>query len=382
MESAYNPRQYEESEAVPLENTLSRPQGLPEYLTWQLSMSDAAPSVREIAAYLIGNIDEDGYLRVTRDEIRAAGFGQDADVEKALEVVRSFDPPGVGAFDLPDCLMLQIRALGIDNRLIETVITKHWTELLNRQYAQLCKSLAVGMSELQAVLEIIKNLEPKPGRKYSSERTIYVEPDVAVRKVGDEYIIQLNEDGLPKLRISAAYRRMLRGGNGAIGSEAATYLKEKMASAVWLIEEPRPAPTDHLQGRRFDRAAPAGLPRQGHRASAPARLAGRRQRHRHARVHGVARRVEQVHPHARGLFPMKYFFHSGIDSADGNDVSSLSIKNKIARLIADEDSRRPHSDARIMQRLRAEGIQIARRTVAKYREELRIPSSSQRKQSF
>ena len=382
MESAYNPRQYEESEAVPLENTLSRPQGLPEYLTWQLSMSDAAASVREIAAYLIGNIDEDGYLRVTRDEIRAAGFGQDADVEKALEVVRSFDPPGVGAFDLPDCLMLQIRALGIDNRLIETVITKHWTEFLNRQYAQLCKSLAVGMSELQAVLEIIKNLEPKPGRKYSSERTIYVEPDVAVRKVGDDYIIQLNEDGLPKLRISAAYRRMLRGGNGAIGSEAATYLKEKMRSAVWLIKS-----LDQRQ-RTIYKVADSIVRHQrafldkGIEHLRPLVL---RDVANDIGMHEstVSRVVSNKYIHTpRGLFPMKYFFHSGIDSADGNDVSSLSIKNKIARLIADEDSRRPHSDARIMQRLRAEGIQIARRTVAKYREELRIPSSSQRKQSF
>jgi RNA polymerase sigma-54 factor len=382
MESAYNPRQYEESEAVPLENTLSRPQGLPEYLNWQLSMSDAPTAVREIATYLIGNVDEDGYLRVTRDEIRAAGYADDAEVEKALEVVRSFDPPGVCAFDLPDCLMLQIRALGIDNPLIETVITKHWTEFLNRQYAPLCKILGVGMSELQAVLEIIKNLEPKPGRKYSSERTIYVEPDVAVRKIGDEYVIQLNEDGLPKLRISAAYRRMLRGGNGAIGSEAANYLKEKMRSAVWLIKS-----LDQRQ-RTIYKVADSIVRHQrafldkGIEHLRPLVL---RDVANDIGMHEstVSRVVSNKYIHTpRGLFPMKYFFHSGIDSADGNDVSSLSIKNKIAKLIADEDTRRPHSDARIMQRLRAEGIQIARRTVAKYREELRIPSSSQRKQSF
>jgi RNA polymerase sigma-54 factor len=382
MESAYNPRQYEESEAVPLENTLSRPQGLPEYLNWQLSMSDAPIAVREIATYLIGNVDEDGYIRVTRDEIRAAGYTDDAEVEKALEVVRSFDPPGVCAFDLPDCLMLQIRALGIDNPLIETVITKHWTEFLNRQYAPLCKTLGVGMSELQAVLEIIKNLEPKPGRKYSSERTIYVEPDVAVRKIGDEYVIQLNEDGLPKLRISAAYRRMLRGGNGAIGSEAANYLKEKMRSAVWLIKS-----LDQRQ-RTIYKVADSIVRHQrafldkGIEHLRPLVL---RDVANDIGMHEstVSRVVSNKYIHTpRGLFPMKYFFHSGIDSADGNDVSSLSIKNKIAKLIADEDARRPHSDARIMQRLRAEGIQIARRTVAKYREELRIPSSSQRKQSF
>src|SRR5215471_2281522 len=175
LDTAYNPRQYEDSEQTPLENTLSSTPGLQEYLTWQLSMSDAGPEIREIATYLIGNVDEDGYLRVARDEIRQAGFENEGEIEQALALVRSFDPPGICAFDLPDCLMLQIRALKIENSLIEKIVTEHWPELLNRQFPQLSRSLGVGMSELQAVVEIIKNLEPKPGRKYSNERTIYVE---------------------------------------------------------------------------------------------------------------------------------------------------------------------------------------------------------------
>ncbi len=382
LDSAYNPRQYEQGEAVPLENTLSSPPGLQEYLSWQLSMSDAPPAVREIATYLIGNIDEDGYLRVTPDEVRTAGFADESEVEAATALVRSFDPPGICASDLPDCLMLQIRALGIDNPLIERIITEHWPEFLNRQFAALARTLGVGLSQLQAVVEIIKNLEPKPGRKYSNERTIYVEPDVAVRKIGDEYVIQLNEDGLPKLRISAAYRRMLRGGNGAIGQEAATYLKEKMRSAVWLIKS-----LDQRQ-RTIYKVADSIVRHQrafldnGIEHLRPLVL---RDVANDIGMHEstVSRVVSNKYIHTpRGLFPMKYFFHSGIDSSTGDDVSSLSIKSKISRIIADEDTRRPHSDARIMQRLRAEGIQIARRTVAKYREELRIPSSSQRKQSF
>ncbi len=382
LDAAYNPRQYEDSEQTPLENTLSSTPGLQEYLTWQLSMSAAAPSVREIATYLIGNIDEDGYLRVAREEIHAAGYEDEADVERALALVRSFDPTGICAFDLPDCLMLQIRALGIDNPLIEKIVLEHWPEFLNRQFQQLSRSLGVGMSELQAVVEIIKNLEPKPGRKYSNERTIYVEPDVAVRKIGDEYVIQLNEDGLPKLRISSAYRRMLRGGNGAIGQEAAAYLKDKMRSAVWLIKS-----LDQRQ-RTIYKVADSIVRHQrefldkGIEHLRPLVL---RDVANDIGMHEstVSRVVSNKYIHTpRGLYPMKYFFHSGIDSATGADVSSLSIKSKIARYIADEDARRPHSDARIMQRLRAEGIQIARRTVAKYREELRIPSSSQRKRSF
>jgi RNA polymerase sigma-54 factor len=383
LDSAYNPRQYQEQpEEFSLENVLTRPEGLPEHLTWQLSMADAPPRIREIAAYLIGNIDEDGYLQVSRDEIRQAPFDNDADVEAALALVRSFDPPGVCAFDLPDCLLLQLAALGVENPLIERIIREHWAGFLNRQFAPLAKTLGVGMSEIQAAVEIIKNLEPKPGRKYSSERTIYVEPDVFVRKISDEYVIQLSEDGLPKLRISAAYRRLLRGGTAAIGAEASNYLKDKMRSAIWLIKS-----LDQRQ-RTIYKVADSIVRHQrefldhGIEHLRPLVL---RDVANDIGMHEstVSRVVSNKYIHTpRGLFPMKYFFHSGIDSSRGDDVSSLSIKNKIARIVGEEDTRRPHSDARITQKLRAEGIQIARRTVAKYREELRIPSSSQRKQSF
>jgi RNA polymerase sigma-54 factor len=383
LDSSYNPRQYqEEPEEFSLENILTRPEGLPEHLSWQLSMSEANPEVREIAAYLIGNVDEDGYLRVSREEIRAGGYENDEDVESAIALVRSFDPAGVAAFDLPECLLLQLKALGIENPLIETIIREHWPAFLNKQFVPLAKTLGVGLSEIQAAFEIIKNLEPKPGRKYSSERTIYVEPDVFVRKISDDYVIQLSEDGLPKLRISAAYRKLLRGGNGAIGAEAANYLKEKMRSAVWLIKS-----LDQRQ-RTIYKVADSIVRHQrafldnGIEHLRPLVL---RDVANDIGMHEstVSRVVSNKYIHTpRGLFPMKYFFHSGIDSSSGDDVSSLSIKNKISRIVQDEDARRPHSDARIMQKLRAEGIQIARRTVAKYREELRIPSSSQRKQSF
>ena len=382
LDSAYNPRQYqEEPEEYSLENVLTRPEGLAEHLNWQLSMAEGTPEVREIAAYLVGNIDEDGYLRVSRDEIRGE-YPDDADAAAALALVRSLDPAGVGAFDLPDCLLLQLKALAIENPLIESIIHDHWPAFLNRQFAPLAKTLNVGMAEIQAAFEIIKNLEPKPGRKYSSDRTIYVEPDVFVRKISDEYVIQLSEDGLPKLRISAAYRRLLRSGNGAIGPEAANYLKDKMRSAIWLIKS-----LDQRQ-RTIYKVAESIVRHQrafldhGIEHLRPLVL---RDVANDIGMHEstVSRVVSNKYIHTpRGLFPMKYFFHSGIDSSTGDDVSSLSIKNKISRIVQDEDGRHPHSDARIMQKLRAEGIQIARRTVAKYREELRIPSSSQRKQNF
>jgi len=382
LDSAYNPRQYEDTEQVPLENTLSKPQGLNEYLNWQLSMSDSDPDVREIAQYLIGNIDGDGYLRVSRDEIRAAGFEDDAQVEAALALVRALDPPGVGAFNLPDCLMLQIRALGIENPLIEQIVTAHWQEFLNRQFTQLSRTLNVGLAQIQAVVEIIKNMEPKPGRKYSDERTIYVEPDVGVRKIGDEYVIQLNEDGLPKLRISAAYRRMLRGGNGAIGEEAANYLKDKMRSAIWLIKS-----LDQRQ-RTIYKVADSIVRHQreflehGIEHLRPLVL---RDVANDIGMHEstVSRVVSNKYIHTpRGLFPMKYFFHSGINSSYGESVSSVTIKQRIRKIIENEDPRKPLSDSKIVSILQKEGLMLARRTIAKYREELKIPTSNQRKVLF
>ena len=247
--------------------------------------------------------------------------------------MRALDPPGVGAFDLPDCLMLQIRALGIENPLIEQIVTAHWQEFLNRQFTQLSRTLNVGLAQIQAVVEIIKNMEPKPGRKYSDERTIYVEPDVGVRKIGDEYVIQLNEDGLPKLRISAAYRRMLRGGNGAIGEEAANYLKDKMRSAIWLIKS-----LDQRQ-RTIYKVADSIVRHQreflehGIEHLRPLVL---RDVANDIGMHEstVSRVVSNKYIHTpRGLFPMKYFFHSGIDSTQGSEVSSLSIKSKIAKIV-------------------------------------------------
>ena len=382
MDSGYNPRQFEEREEIPLENTLAEQPDLSEYLNWQLGMSSATGAVRDIGKFLIGNIDEDGYLQVTREEIENGGPWESADVEKALAIVREFDPPGICAFDLPDCLLRQVRTLGIDNEIVETVLTTHWKLFLNRQFPALAKELNVPMSSLQGVLAIVKNLETKPGRRYASDRTVYVQPDVVVRKVDGEYIVILDEDGLPRLRISNSYRRMLHSENGSLGAEAKEYLKERMRSAVWLIKS-----LDQRQ-RTIYKVAESIVMHQREfldrgieylRPLVLRDVANDIGMHESTVSRVVSNKYMQT---PRGILPMKYFFHTGIDSSEGEDVSSLSIKNKISRMIADEDPKKPLSDAKLMQRLRSEGIQIARRTVAKYREELRLASSSQRKALF
>jgi RNA polymerase sigma-54 factor len=383
IEYGYNPRgMSEEHEEFPIENTLTRPPNLADHLTWQLSMSDASPRTKEIAAFIIGNIDEDGYLRASVEEIIASGGFEPDEVQKAIDAVQSLDPIGVGARDLRECLLLQLRFLEIDEPLVEVVIRDHWDEFMQRKFVPLAKALGIDMKTLESIVELIKHLDPKPGRKYSNERAIYVEPDVYVHKVGDEYVIVLNEDGMPKLRINSGYRSMLNSMDSKQDGETVNYIKDKIRSAVWLIKS-----LDQRQ-RTIYKVAESIVKHQREflergidflRPLVLRDVADDIQMHEST----VSRVVSNKYMHTpRGLFLMKYFFHSGIDSDTGEDISSLTVKKKIQSYIENEDPRKPLSDSKIMKILNDEGINIARRTVAKYRDELNIPSSTDRKQIF
>ncbi|HLJ74257.1 MAG TPA: RNA polymerase factor sigma-54 [Thermoanaerobaculia bacterium] len=382
IEYGYNPRMSEEHEEFPIENTLTRPPNLVDHLTWQLMMSDASPRTKEIGQFIIGNIDEDGYLRASDEEVMAAGQYTAEEVDTALKVIQSMDPIGVGARDLRECLLLQLQFLEIDEPLVEMIIRDHWDMFMQRHFAQLAKALSIDMKTLEGIVEIIKHLDPKPGRKYSNERAIYVEPDVYVHKVGDEYVIVLNEDGMPKLRINGSYRAMLNSMDSKQDGETVNYIKDKIRSAVWLIKS-----LDQRQ-RTIYKVAESIVKHQREflekgidylRPLVLRDVADDIQMHEST----VSRVVSNKYMHTpRGLFLMKYFFHSGIDSDTGEDISSLTVKKKIQSYIEAEDPRKPLSDSKIMKILNDEGINIARRTVAKYRDELNIPSSTDRKQIF
>ncbi len=382
IEYGYNPRMGEEHEEFPIENTLTRPPNLTDHLAWQLGMSDASPAVKDIGAFIIGNIDEDGYLRATSEEIAAAGPYDPADVEKAIAAIQSLDPIGVGARDLRECLLLQLQFLEVDNTMVESIVRDHWDMFMQRHFVQIAKSLGIDMKTLEGVVEIIKHLDPKPGRKYSNERAIYVEPDVYIQKVGDDYVIVLNEDGMPKLRINGSYRSMLNSMDSKSDGETVNYIKDKIRSAVWLIKS-----LDQRQ-RTIYKVSESIVKHQREflekgidylRPLVLRDVADDIQMHEST----VSRVVSNKYMHTpRGLFLMKYFFHSGIDSDTGEDISSLTVKKKIQGFIDGEDSRKPLSDSKIMKILNDEGINIARRTVAKYRDELNIPSSTDRKQIF
>lgn len=377
--TATAPRMSEQGEEFSLENRAESPPGLAEHLTEQLGVSDAPPGVREACGFLIGNVDPDGCLRLTLEEIVASVPCPMETAEKALALLQSFDPVGVGGRSLAEILLIQARAANVATPLLVELVSNRFAELGSKPPALLSRQMNVPLEELQKTLDWIRKLDPKPGRRYDSSRTIYVEPDVAVVKSDDGYVVVFNDDGLPRLKVSALYRRMLLSRDGALDGEGKSYLREKMRAAQWLLKS-----LDQRK-RTIVRVAESIVKKQrdfldygvAHLRPLVLRDVAEDIGMHESTVSRVVSNKWMTTP--RGLVPMKFFFHSAIASSDGEDVSSLAVKGKIRALIEAEDPSRPLSDARLSELLSRDGIRIARRTVAKYREELRIPASSIRK---
>ena len=383
VEGSYVPRTpVETGETLPsFENTLAEKQDLAGHLIWQLDMQASGERAKEIGRAIIGNLNEDGYLRASVEEIQDMGPYTPEEVRATLELVQGLDPVGVAARDLIECLTIQLKHLGEEGSAAETIVRHHMDKLQNRRYKELSEALGLPMDDLQAEIEIIKGLDPRPGQKYNVENSRYVVPDVYVVKIDDDYQILLNEEGLPRLRISPVYRKMVeRGGGDAAPADAKEYVRNKLRSAFRLIKslEERQrtiykvAVSIVKHQRDFldygiERMRPLVLKDVaddiGMHESTVSRVVNNKYMHTH-----------------RGLYELRFFFHSGIASVHGGDnVSSLTVKERIRKIVSAEDGKRPLSDAAIVKVLLGEGLQIARRTVAKYREELKIPSSGSRK---
>jgi RNA polymerase sigma-54 factor len=377
--SSTAPRMSEEGEEFSLENRAEAPPGLDAHLAEQLGVSEASPAVREACAFMIGNVDADGYLRVSLPEVCEAIPCAEDEANLALGLLQSFDPVGVGARDLPECLLIQARAHGVATPLLEDLFTNRLADLASKAIPVLARQMNAPVEVLQHAIDVLKHLDPKPGRRYDSSRTIYVEPDVQVVKIDDDYVVLFNDDGLPRLKVSSFYRRLLLSSNGALDGEGRSYLREKMRAAQWLMKS-----LDQRK-RTIVRVAESIVRKQrdyldwgvAHLRPLILRDVADDIGMHESTVSRVVSNKWMATP--RGLLPMKFFFHSAISSSVGEDVSSLAVKGKIRALVDAEDSAHPLSDARLSELLAREGIHIARRTVAKYREELHIPSSSIRK---
>ncbi|MGH9148124.1 MAG: RNA polymerase factor sigma-54 [Vicinamibacterales bacterium] len=379
LDDGYRPRTPQEvKELPPIENTLSTSTSLSDHLMWQLSMQSDDERLRAIGTAIIGNVDDDGYLVASLDEIAGMGPWPVADVERALQLIQRFDPTGVAARDLQECLLLQIRHIGLEGTPTEKIVVDHLRLLQNHQIPEIARRLGLSIDELKEHVEIIRHLDPKPGSRYNPSQAHYVIPDVYVMKVEDQYVAVLNEEGLPQLRISPVYRRLLDK-NTEQNSETRAYVKDKFRSALWLIK------SVEQRQKTIHKVATSIINFQrdfldyGIEHLRPLVL---RDVANDIGMHEstVSRVVTNKYMHTpQGVFELKYFFHSGISSSYGESVSSVTIKNRIRKIIENEDPRRPLSDSKIVGILQHEGLVLARRTIAKYREELKIPTSNQRK---
>jgi RNA polymerase sigma-54 factor len=362
----------------PIENTLTESPDLYDHLLWQLRMTEADEVTLEIGEAIIQNLDEDGLLRVSLEDVAAMGPWPMEAVERTLSLVQSFDPPGVAARTLTECLRMQLRVLGLENSPADVMIRDHMKQLQSHQYGEISRQMGLSADEVAHHLEIIQGLAPRPGNRYSAQRSDYILPDVFVVKEGEEYRIVLNDDGLPKLRISPTYRRMLDQKEPG-SEETRAYVKDKLRSALWLLKS-----VDQRQ-RTIYKVAESIVRHQrafldhgiSHLRPLVLRdVASDIGMHEST----VSRVVANKYMHTpRGVYEMRFFFHSGITSTMGEAISSVTIKDRIKKMIEEEDASRPLSDSRIAEVLGAEGLPLARRTVAKYREELRIPPSNLRK---
>ena len=345
---------------------------------WQLNLQSVDESLRDPGAAIVGNIDDDGYLVASVDEIASLGGWDVSLVERALDHIQTFDPIGVGARDLQECLLLQLRHLGLGGTPCEMLVRDHLRLLQNHRIPELARQLGIEPEEVKAHIELIKQLDPKPGARYTPAESQYVIPDVYIIKTDDGYRAVLNEDGLPQLRISPVYRRLLDKG-GEASDETRAYVKDKFRSALWLLKS-----VDQRQKTivkvatsiiNFQRAfLDHGI--EHLRPLVLRDVANDIGMHEST----VSRVVNNKYMHTpQGVYEMKFFFHSGISSSYGESVSSVTIKQRIKKIIEAEDQRRPLSDSKIMNILQKEGLVLARRTIAKYREELKIPTSNQRK---
>lgn len=360
------------------ETTLTRSENLQEHLTWQLHLSNLNDKEISIGNEIIGNINDEGYLLATLEEIALSAKCTIEEAESVLKKVQEFDPAGVAARDLKECLILQIKALGKENELILNIIENHLSDLEFHNYSQIAKKLKISVDEVKHIANFIKELDPKPGRPYSQDNAQYITPDVYVQKLGDEYVVTLNEDGMPKLQISNFYRRTMMK-KDQVTAQTKEYINDKMRQAMWLIK------SIHQRQRTLYKVAKSIIKFQrdfldrGIENLKPMVLKDVAE---DINMHEstISRVTTNKYMHTpRGIFELKYFFSSGVKKTEGEDIASEAVKNAIKMIIENENRKKPFSDQEIAEKLKDKNIQIARRTVAKYRESLHIPSSSKRR---
>lgn len=359
------------------EQFLTKKPGLCDHLLWQLRLSHIPEEIKKVGEIVIGNIDENGYLKASVEEIGKAAETGTETAEKALDIIQGFDPSGVGARNLTECLLIQLKALNLQNTIIEKIIMNNMDELEKRKYAVIAHKYDLPLKDIMTAVKVIEGLEPKPGRNFSSDDTNYIVPDVYLIRTAEGYQIILNDEGLPRLRVSSFYRKLIQQ-NNAYPKEDKQFLIDKMRSAVGLLKglDQRSRTIYRvtetlidLQNEFFENGVQYLKPLTLKDVASILSL-------HESTISRVTSNKYISCEH--GIFCFRFLFSSALSRGIGS-ISSTSVKDTIKKIVTEEDSRKPMSDQHIAEMLSKSSIVIARRTVAKYREELGIPSQTQRR---
>lgn len=371
---------HRESENPSWDNVLTSLPSLADHLTWQLKLSRLTGDEVRVGEQIIGNLDPNGYLAVTLEELAEILSLEVSFIEAVLKKIQEFDPPGIAARNLQECLLIQAKMIDPSNEALQAIIRDHLKDLEKKNYVNISRKLKIAMPEVLRLVSMISSMDPKPGSVFSQERVQPIVPDVFIVKQGNDYRVVLNEDGLPRLRINNLYKEVMGGlKKGAKAEEGKQYVRERVQSATWLIK------SIEQRQRTVEKVAQSIVQYQRDffdkginylRPLVLKQVADDVQMHE-STISRVSTNKYMLTP--RGIFELKYFFSSSIQTVNGEDIASKSVKEKIRKIISEEDGQKPLSDQDIVKRLKGAGITIARRTVAKYREMLGILPSSRRK---
>jgi RNA polymerase sigma-54 factor len=378
LDPGYKTQEFEYKEDGPtFEQFLTRAPSLCEHLEWQLHMSPVNGAVCDAAEYVIGNLDSDGRLHATNEEIAEMGGWSVETVEEARQTLMQLEPVGCGARDVRECLLVQLRAKGEGDRLAALLISEHLPELQQHKLPNLAKLLGVSVETLLEELQVIRTLDPYPGRRYSSEEPVLISPEIYIEKLDDDYVIYFADDGSPRLRISQNYQHMLK--QEDTSKETRDFIKDKMRSAVDLLR--------NIEHRRqtIYKVVESIVQRQrefldkGVQYIKPMMLKDIAE-DIGMHLSTVSRVVNRKYAHTpQGVIELRRFFTEGMMNEEGEEVSTRIIKLKIKKLIEEEDSHNPITDDQVVKILAKDGIKLSRRTVAKYRDQMQIPGSRERR---
>ncbi|MCI4626684.1 MAG: RNA polymerase factor sigma-54 [Candidatus Magnetoovum sp. WYHC-5] len=372
----FNPGYVERPE---FETFISDSKDLTDHLIWQVGLCNVSEEIKEVAEMIIGNIDENGYLRATDEELARLLNVDARTVAKVVTFIQSLDPPGVCARNIQECLLIQIKMLALEGTLIEKIVRHNILDLEKKKLNIIAKQYKATIDDVATAVKIIEGLEPKPGRGFSKTQIAYIVPDVFIEKDDDEYRIILNDDNIPKIRISSTYKELLTN-KKLLGKDDKQFLIDKYRSAIWLLRS-----LDE-RNKTIYRVTESILYFQmdffekGVQYLKPLNLKDIAE---HINMHesNISRVTSNKYLTCNhGIFPFKFFFSSSLPTQTG-DISSTSVKDLIKKIVEEEDSKHPLTDKRIVEILEEKNIKIARRTLAKYREELKIPSHTKRKKS-